>query len=157
MVIFLLILSKSVFFQGDKRQNHVVSCEYPQYKEFHFMDPMEIMNALEKLDRQNQQENENNPWLIYVAEKGENSCRECVKNHGKRFRQNDLSRPALPVHPNCRCNYVELNKKIQKFLPNVPLLYMLQILQVLVVLKSPVETICSKSWKKFADRELFMN
>lgn len=75
------------------------------------MDPMEIMNALEKLDRQNQQENENNPWLIYVAEKGENSCRECVKNHGKRFRQNDLSRPALPVHPNCRCNYVELNKK----------------------------------------------
>ena len=34
------------------------------------MDPMEIMNALEKLDRQNQQENENNPWLIYVAEKG---------------------------------------------------------------------------------------
>jgi hypothetical protein len=52
------------FFSGGQTpfivENHVVSCEYPQYKEFHF---------------------------------------------------NDLSRPALPVHPNCRCNYVELNKK----------------------------------------------
>ena len=75
------------------------------------MDPIKIIEALEKLDRQNQRENEDNPWLIYVAEKGGNSCQACVKNHGKRFRANDLSRPALPVHPNCRCHYVELNEK----------------------------------------------
>ena len=75
------------------------------------MDPIQIVNALEKLDKQNQYENESNPWLMYVADKGKNSCYECVKNHGKRFRQNDLSRPALPIHPNCRCRYVEVNKE----------------------------------------------
>lgn len=49
------------------------------------MDPMEIMNALEKLDRQNQQENENNPWLIYVAEKGETVAVNVLKTMANVF------------------------------------------------------------------------
>lgn len=39
---------------------------------------------------------------------------ECLQNHGKRFSESDLSRPALPIHPNCQCQYERLDPKKSK-------------------------------------------
>jgi hypothetical protein len=51
-----------------------------------------------------------NPWLVYVAEKSRTSCMKCQENHAKRFRSLDPNKPTLPIHPNCKCKYVELSK-----------------------------------------------
>ena len=43
--------------------------------------------------------------LRFVSEKGENSCRECLKYHDQIFEENDKNMPHIPLHPNCRCKY----------------------------------------------------
>ena len=58
----------------------------------------------------NQEFEQSNPWLVYVAEKSRTSCMKCQENHAKRFRYSDSSRPELPIHPNCKCKYVPLSE-----------------------------------------------
>ena len=53
---------------------------------------------------------QNDPWLVYVAEKSRTSCMKCQENHAKRFRSSDDSKPKLPIHPNCKCKYVPLDE-----------------------------------------------
>ena len=43
--------------------------------------------------------------MRFVSEKGENSCRECLKYHDQIFEENDKNMPHIPLHPNCRCKY----------------------------------------------------
>ena len=64
-------------------------------------------------------------FVQFISDKGPNSCKECLKHHGKIFRADDPNKPELPIHPNCRCKYVEFslgvamqyenNKKFQSF------------------------------------------
>ena len=43
----------------------------------------------------------------FVSEKGVNSCNICRSYHGKIFTEDDPKKPELPLHPNCRCKFVE--------------------------------------------------
>jgi Tlde1 domain len=47
-------------------------------------------------------------WVMYVADKGKNSCPVCLANHGKKFSTKDPKLPQLPIHPNCRCKYIQV-------------------------------------------------
>ncbi len=78
------------------------------------MELFKIEEVLSKLDKQMEEKDQKDPWLVYVADKGENSCMQCVNNHGKRFRELDVKRPALPIHPNCKCKYEKLDEKTSK-------------------------------------------
>ena len=44
--------------------------------------------------------------VLYVADNGKNTCRECLENDGEIFDIDDPDLPQLPIHPNCRCKYV---------------------------------------------------
>ena len=57
---------------------------------------------------------QNDPWLVYVAEKSRTSCMKCQENHAKRFRSSDDSKPKLPIHPNCKCKYVPLDEATEQ-------------------------------------------
>ncbi len=48
-------------------------------------------------------------WVMYVADKGKDSCPACLANHGKKFSTKDPNLPMLPVHPNCRCKYIQVS------------------------------------------------
>ena len=78
------------------------------------MESDDIMRELKKYDEQIENENRDNPWLVFVAEKGENCCKKCIAFHGQRFREWDTKRPALPIHPNCKCKYEKLDKNTAK-------------------------------------------
>lgn len=42
----------------------------------------------------------------YVAvQRGEYPCKICAPDHGRIFEINDVSKPEIPRHPNCRCMY----------------------------------------------------
>ena len=69
----------------------------------------------------------------FIAEKGSDSCKSCLAHHGKIFRSDDPGKPKLPIHPNCRCRYIEVkepdtkvesseqnNSKGKNFLQNLP-------------------------------------
>ena len=74
------------------------------------------------------------PKLVrFISDKGPNSCKACLKHHGKIFRADARDKPKLPIHPNCRCKYEEVkesdaktqssgtnNSKIGQFLRNLP-------------------------------------
>lgn len=45
--------------------------------------------------------------LIYLATLDTKTCKRCQKYDGKPFDVNDSNRPQLPLHPRCRCCYVE--------------------------------------------------
>ena len=74
------------------------------------------------------------PKLVrFISDKGPNSCKACLKHHGKIFRADARDKPKLPIHPNCRCKYEEVkesdaktqssdqnNSKIGQFLRNFP-------------------------------------
>jgi hypothetical protein len=47
-------------------------------------------------------------WVMYVADKGKDSCPACLANHGKKFSAKDPKLPLLPIHPNCRCKYIQV-------------------------------------------------
>jgi hypothetical protein len=44
----------------------------------------------------------------FISDKGPNSCKACLVHHGKVFRADDPDKPKLPIHPNCRCKFVEI-------------------------------------------------
>ena len=46
--------------------------------------------------------------VLYVADSGKNTCRECSDNDGKIFDIDDPGLPQLPIHPHCRCKYVSV-------------------------------------------------
>ena len=46
--------------------------------------------------------------VMYVADKGRNTCQECIRHDGKVFDIDDPELPQLPVHPHCRCKYVSV-------------------------------------------------
>lgn len=48
-------------------------------------------------------------WVMYVADKGKDSCPACLANHGKKFSTKDPNLPILPIHPNCRCKYIQVS------------------------------------------------
>lgn len=45
--------------------------------------------------------------LIYLATLDTKTCNKCQKYDGKSFDVNDKNRPTVPLHPRCRCCYVE--------------------------------------------------
>lgn len=53
-------------------------------------------------------EEEDIEFVRFVSDKGPNSCEACLANHGKIYQTDDLKKPALPIHPNCRCKYVKI-------------------------------------------------
>ena len=73
------------------------------------MNPLEMVQIMEMIETATQSAEPQEQWLVYVSEKGENSCKACLQNHGKKFKESDLSRPALPIHPNCLCQYERLD------------------------------------------------
>ena len=64
----------------------------------------------------------------FVSEKGVNSCNICRSYHGKIFTEDDPQKPELPLHPNCRCKFVEeqpflsenILGKTKPFINNLP-------------------------------------
>ena len=63
----------------------------------------------------------------FISDKGPNSCKACLVHHGKVFRADDPDKPKLPIHPNCRCKFVEIKAPDSKsktsssqFLQNLP-------------------------------------
>ena len=49
-------------------------------------------------------------FVRFVSDKGPNSCEFCRAHHGKIFRMDDPEKPQLPIHPNCRCKYEEIEE-----------------------------------------------
>lgn len=47
-------------------------------------------------------------FVKFISDKGPNSCKECLKYHEKIFRADDPDKPELPIHPNCRCKFIEV-------------------------------------------------
>jgi len=78
------------------------------------MNPWQINEISDMLEQMDQAKEKDEQYLIYVAEKNKNNCELCFENHGKRFRASDLSRPALPIHPNCHCHYEILDAESSK-------------------------------------------
>ena len=79
------------------------------------MDSFNENDVLRKwAEMKNQEFEQNDPWLVYVAEKSRTSCMKCQENHAKRFRSSDDSKPKLPIHPNCKCKYVPLDEATEQ-------------------------------------------
>ncbi len=57
--------------------------------------------------------------LRFVSEKGENSCRECLKYHDQIFEENDKNMPHIPLHPNCQCKYELVGNQTEKIIKAV--------------------------------------
>ena len=68
------------------------------------MDILTIMGEIQKIG--GGYSSDKTKKILYVADTGENTCRECSDNDGKIFDIDDPGLPQLPVHPNCRCKYV---------------------------------------------------
>jgi len=70
-------------------------------------DDMDISAIVDEIRRTgNGNPLESTEKIRYVADKGKNTCRECLENDGKTFDLDDPELPQLPIHPNCRCKYV---------------------------------------------------
>ena len=68
------------------------------------MDALTIMDEIQRMENEHLG---NLPVkIMYVADKGENTCRECLENDGEIFDIDDPELPQLPIHPHCRCKYV---------------------------------------------------
>ena len=66
---------------------------------------MEIEQIMQMLKGKTEAE-----FVRFVSDKGPNSCKFCRAHHGKIFRMDDPEKPQLPIHPNCRCKYEEINE-----------------------------------------------
>ena len=44
-------------------------------------------------------------YLRFISEQSQNTCEECKKYDKMVFDENDPSKPAIPIHPNCKCRY----------------------------------------------------
>ena len=51
----------------------------------------------------------------FISDKGPNSCEDCLKHHGEVFQLDDPEKPELPIHPNCRCKYVEVTSDVANY------------------------------------------
>ena len=51
----------------------------------------------------------------FISDKGPNSCEDCLKHHGEVFQLDDPEKPELPIHPNCRCKYVEVTSDVTNY------------------------------------------
>ena len=51
-------------------------------------------------------------YLRFISEKSQNTCEECKKYDKMVFTEDDPSKPAIPIHPNCKCHYKTLNLDI---------------------------------------------
>ena len=74
------------------------------------------------------------PKLVrFISDKGPNSCKACLKHHGKIFRADARDKPKLPIHPNCQCKFEEIDtadtkgeastqnaSKVRQILKNLP-------------------------------------
>lgn len=45
-------------------------------------------------------------YVEWSATLESNTCRECAKLDGQRFRLDNTTKPKIPKHPNCRCVYI---------------------------------------------------
>ena len=64
------------------------------------MDALTIMDEIQRMENEHLG---NLPVkIMYVADKGENTCRECLENDGEIFDIDDPELPQLPIHPHCR-------------------------------------------------------
>jgi hypothetical protein len=68
------------------------------------MDALTIMDEIQRME--NEHPSNRLVKVLYVADNGENTCRECLDNDGKVFDIDDPGLPQLPIHPHCRCKYV---------------------------------------------------
>ena len=68
------------------------------------MDALTIMDEIQRME--NEHPGNRLVKVLYVADNGENTCRECLDNDGKVFDIDDPGLPQLPIHPHCRCKYV---------------------------------------------------
>ncbi|MGE4563912.1 MAG: hypothetical protein AB7F32_03500 [Victivallaceae bacterium] len=64
------------------------------------MDMMRIMSALETSIKPR--------FYKYVSESTNGTCDACLKHGGEIFTEYDKM-PELPLHPNCRCHYIEVS------------------------------------------------
>ena len=78
------------------------------------MEPLTMEDYWRMWDKKMEEIDNNDPWLVYVAEKSKTSCMKCQENHTKRFRSSDASKPEIPVHPNCKCKYVPLSEATEE-------------------------------------------
>ena len=51
-------------------------------------------------------------YLLFISEKSKTTCEECKKYDKMVFAEDDPSKPAIPIHPNCKCHYKTLNLDI---------------------------------------------
>ena len=51
----------------------------------------------------------------FISDKGPNSCEDCLKHHGEVFQLDDPEKTELPIHPNCRCKYVEVTSDVANY------------------------------------------
>ncbi len=49
---------------------------------------------------------------LFISEKGDHTCEQCERLHGRLFGKEDLARGGMipPLHPNCRCSLVALDR-----------------------------------------------
>lgn len=76
------------------------------------MDIETIIKSLE--DAQQEQ------LVQFIADKGSNSCPQCLQYNGKIYKEDDSGKPELPLHPNCRCKYEPVeNSRLKKIKENL--------------------------------------
>ena len=66
---------------------------------------MEMKKLMQKIwDEQSHQ------YWKFIAENDHKSCPVCKEFDGTTFRDDDPDLPKLPLHPNCRCIMIPVNK-----------------------------------------------
>ena len=72
---------------------------------------MDILAIMDEIESAGNGDFEDLPGkVLYVADNGKNTCRECLENDGEIFDIDDPDLPQLPIHPNCRCKYVSASE-----------------------------------------------
>ena len=52
-------------------------------------------------------------YMRFISEDKKTTCEECKKYDKMVFAANDINKPTIPIHPNCRCYYQILYILIQ--------------------------------------------
>lgn len=53
----------------------------------------------------------NTEYLLLSATLDKRTCKKCGSKDGRVYERNDKSRPKLPIHVKCRCDYIEIPDK----------------------------------------------
>ena len=63
-------------------------------------------------------------YMRFISEDKKTTCEECKKYDKMVFAANDINKPTIPIHPNCRCYYqilyLDTTKKTAKFRVDEP-------------------------------------